>query len=524
MSVAAGALWPLQAAALSWTVSGWVEGNGSPMMRATLTAVVFLIAAALRAGLEQRAGAVLFQAADQVITGERDRLINQALQAPPAGGSAGFAALAVQKLPLLHPWITRYHVAMIRVRVLPLLLLALALSQSWAVALILLVAGPLIPVFMALVGMAAESASKRQLQELGDMNDLLMDHLSALLDLRLLGATPRANRLFATRAEAVRQRTMEVLRIAFLSSTVLELFAALGVALVAVLVGFTLLGELSWGGWGGPIGLGQGLFLLLIAPKFFQPLRDLAAAWHDRAAGLAVMAELDSLHQAPRRPVLGTGAPAQALPGPLQLRIHGACVTRGARQITLPDLTVRPGQSLALTGASGAGKSTMLAALAGLAPLDAGQITVKGHPLTQDTADAWRAGLGWMPQQPHFADQPLSDWLDLRGTGADPWPALRLARADQVVRRLPQGLNTRLGETGGGVSGGEARRLLLARAALAGPELILADEPTADLDPETAGQIITALQDLHKKGRAVIVATHDPALARALQHQIELPS
>ena len=147
---------------------------------------------------------------------------------------------------------------------------------------------------------------------------------------------------------------------------------------------------------------------------------------------------------------------------------------------------------------------------------------VCGRTLDAGSADAWRRRIAFVPQRPHFAYMPLGDWLDIRGSGADPWPALRLADADDIVARLPEGLATRLGESGGGVSGGEARRLLIARAVLSGGDLILADEPTADLDDETARRVIAALTRLHREGRSIIAATHDPAVAAAMAKTLDL--
>ena len=521
LSVLAGALWPAQAAAIAWAVSGWTAGT-PPMERALIAALVFIACALARALLEHRAAGLLFDAADRTIARERAALIRREARAIADAGSASVASLIVQKLTALHPWITRYHVAMMRASVLPLLLLALAFSQSWLVGLTLLVAGPVIPAFMALVGMAAEDASRRQMTEIGAMNDMVMDRLSAMLDIRLLGAAERAATDFGRHAESLRKQTMAVLGIAFLSSTVLEFFSALGVALVAVFVGFTLLGEITFGSWGAPLTLGQGLFLLLIAPDFFQPLRDLSAAWHDRAAGYAVVAELDALDAAERTGFVGPGLPAEPLGGPLTLTVVDAAASLGGRHVVLPDIALAAGETLALTGPSGTGKSTALAAIAGLAPLARGRIEVCGRLLDAGSADAWRRRIAFVPQRPHFADMPLGDWLDMRGGGADPWPALRLADAEDIVARLPGGLAARLGESGGGVSGGQARRLLLARAVLSGGDLILADEPTADLDKETADRIIGALQRLHRQGRSIIVATHDPALAATMVKTLEL--
>ncbi|TYB87936.1 ABC transporter ATP-binding protein/permease [Oceaniovalibus sp. ACAM 378] len=519
LSVIAGLIWPFQAAALAWAISGWVAGH---MDRTGIAALVFVFGGVLRAGLDHLAGGYLFEAADQTISRERAALIGREARARANASSAEVAALIVQKLPLLQPWITRYHVAMVRVSVLPAVLLALTFWYSWVAGLVLLVAGPLIPVFMALVGKAAEDESRRQMDEIGSMNAMLMDRLSAMLDIRLLGAAERAAADFGGRAEALRIRTMAVLRIAFLSSTVLEFFSAVGVAMVAVFVGFTLLGAIRFGSWGTPLGLDAGIFLLLIAPEFFQPFRDLAAAWHDRAAGLSVVADLDALDAADRVAFVGLAEAASPMTGPLALALSGTVVALPGRKVVLPDLRLRAPETLALTGPSGAGKSTALAAIAGLVPLSAGAISVCGHSLDHSTADAWRARITLIPQAPHFPDQTLRDWLDPDGGGTDPWPALRQAEAAGIVQRLRAGLDTRLGESGGGVSGGEARRLMIARAILSGRELILADEPTADLDPETAAQVIRALVRLKDDGHSLIVATHDPVLAAAMDRSIEV--
>ncbi|MAY44844.1 MAG: cysteine ABC transporter permease [Rhodobacteraceae bacterium] len=522
VSVLGGLLWPVQAAAIATAISGWVDG--AALDRSLWAAGVFLVAALLRAGLDHVAGGWLFTAADTVIADQRRKIVERALLAPGPESSAETAALAVQKLPMLQPWITRYNVAMARVMVLPLVLIVLSGVFSWVTALILLVATPLIPVFMALVGMAAEDASRKQLDEIGTINGMLMERVSAMLDIRLLGAADRAMTDFADRADALRVRTMAVLRVAFLSSTVLELFAAIGVDMVAVYVGFSLLGVLRFGTWGSPLTLWQGLFLLLLAPDVFQPLRDLAAAWHDRASGRAVATELADADAAPRVALIGQGAPATPLPGPLSVRLDGAVAALPGRTLPLPDLTLAQGEAVALTGPSGAGKTTLLSVLAGLTPLAEGRLQVCGQPLAPDTADAWRARLAVLPQRVHFADEPLSAFLDPFATGADPWPALATARARRIVDRLPDGLATRLGETGGGVSGGEARRLMIARAILMGRDLLLADEPTADLDPETADLITQALLAMTAQGVTLLVATHDPGLAAALDRRVEIGS
>jgi ATP-binding cassette subfamily C protein CydD len=522
LNIITGALWPVQAVVVASLIAGWLAGRAS-VATALEAALAFVLLAALRAMLDHRAGAVVFEAADDIVAAERAALL--ARESRRAGGgpaSAEVGALMAQKLPMLLPYLTRYRPAQARAGVLPIVILIVTAWFSWAAALVLLVAGPLIPVFMALIGIAAKEASQKQMAEIGDLNTLLMDRLGALVDIRLLDAGERTARDFEMRAEGLRARTMAVLRIAFLSSTVLELFAALGVAMVAVYVGFSLLGSIRFGTWGAPLSVGEGIFLLLLAPDYFQPLRDVAAAWHDRAQALAVAGELATAEAATPVAALGAGAAAAALPGAAVIELRGAVVQRGTRMVRLPDLTLAPGDRIAVTGPSGAGKSTLLAVLAGLVPLAAGTLRVAGVTLGEATADGWRARLAWVGQAPHFLDRTLGENLDLRGLGGDLGPALTAARAEGVVATLPGGLAARLGETGGGISGGEARRLMLARAFAANPDVLLADEPTADLDRETADAVTAALMELSTRGVTLVVATHDPVLIAVLGREVRI--
>ncbi len=516
LSAAAAALWLGQAALVALGMSQLLGAGPGP--GPLTTAAGFLALGILRAALAYRAEGMLFAAALRCVGTERARIVSAEARASASssfGGPGAVAALAGEKLEMLVPYVSRYTPAQARTRLVPLLILALAFWHSWAVGVVFLVSGPLIPVFMALVGLAAAEASRRQMTEIGSLNDLLIDRLAALSDIRVLGARGRVVAGFADAAEGLRGKTMAVLRVAFLSSTVLELFAAIGVAMVAVWVGFALLGALSWGTWGAPLTPAAGIFLLLLAPDFYQPLRDLSAAWHDKAAALAVAAELEAHEAALAAPMLGLGGQAPRLQGAAGITLQGLV----ARGITYPDLTIAPGESLAVMGASGAGKTTLLRLLAGLERPDAGQITVAGQPLDDAHADGWRAGLGWMPQAPHFLNASLARNVTLGRTG-DYAQALETAAIGPVIRAMPQGDRTRLGETGGGLSGGEARRLTLARASYGGPDLILADEPTADLDAATAEAVTEGLLSMAARGVTLVVATHDADLAARLGRTI----
>jgi ATP-binding cassette subfamily C protein CydD len=523
LTVIASLLWVVMAAAVADVFGTLVSGTATAAAILT-AAAVFVGAGAVRIGLGWVAAARLEAAADRILARERSAVLAAQDRLSPRAdrmSSAEVAALLTDKLPHLVPFVMRYRPAALRAAVVPLAFLLCSLPLSWAVALILLVAGPLIPVFMALVGMAAKEASARQMEEIGSLSALLAERLAALTDIRLLDAGGRMTAEFETRAEGLRDRTMAVLRVAFLSSTVLELFAAIGVAMVAVYVGFALLGEIGFGAWAAPLTLSQGVFLLMLAPEFFQPLRDLAAGWHDKAAALAVAREVKALEDEAPREILGEGGAAIPVPVPT-IALDGL----GLGTLSFPDLLIRPGEAVALTGPSGSGKSTLIAMIGGLERPDRGAVRLDGIALTEEGADRWRAQVAWVPQAAQFPAGSLRDGLMLgaaAGTGeAAIAAALQLASASDIVARLPDGLSTELGETGGGVSGGEARRLMLARAALSGRRVVLADEPTADLDRETAAEVIAALRALADRGATVIVATHDMTLAAAMDRRVRL--
>ncbi|MDQ1117847.1 ATP-binding cassette subfamily C protein CydD [Pseudoxanthomonas sp. SORGH_AS 997] len=393
----------------------------------------------------------------------------------------------------------------------PLALLAAVFCVDRVVGTVLLLTLPLIPVFMALVGWGAQAASDRQLQAMARMGAHFADRLRGLGLIRLYGQASAALAGIAQAAQGVREGSLKVLRIAFLSSAVLEFFASMGVAMVALYLGLTYLGMLELRS--APLDLAAGLFCLLLAPEVYAPLRRLAAHYHDRAGALAA---LDGINRAlamddaaPAPPPHADARPAPTLAPALlrvrDLRLRHAGAARAAVQGLSFDLA--PGQHLALAGPSGCGKSTLLEALAGWLPPEAGLI---------QHASGLR--IGYAPQRPHLFAGTIADNLRIAAPQASPAQLQAAADAAQVLhfaRALPDGLDTRIGEGGFGLSGGQARRVALARALLQDPQLLLLDEPTAFLDADTETALLEALLRFGQ-GRALLVATHSAAVIERL--------
>ncbi|MFJ7566047.1 thiol reductant ABC exporter subunit CydD [Herminiimonas sp. NPDC097707] len=530
----AALLWLPQAALLAYAVQGVADGGGLEAVR--IPALLLLIVGLLRAACDACGIRLVFKKARLRLSGLRAQVAaSLAARSPldvqrPASGLA--ASVMAEQAEAIIPYLTRYRPARLRSTLVPFVILVIVFPFSWVAALILLVAAPLIPLFMALVGWRAKAASEAQMIEMGGMNAFLLDRLRGLATLRTLGAVDITALRLRDAAEALRQRTMAVLRIAFLSSAVLELFAALGVAMVAVYTGFHLLGQLEFGAWGRRLTLGEGLFILLLAPAFFEPLRDLSSVWHDRAAGEAALEAMERLSGAgillpgaSAKPILPqTGFPYEDKAAPA-VEIHGLHFSHAGAAALVFDsfaLHVKAGERIAIVAASGGGKSTLLALLAGLVPAQGGEIRIGGVLLAENTIHALRTRMAWIGQKPHiFAGSVCANVaLGRQDIDAqDVASALRFAALDKVPQAQP---GVGLGEGGGGLSGGEAVRLALARAAVdPHVDLLLVDEPTAHLDSMTAHQVTEALLQL-AQGKTMIIATHDPVLAACMDRVIML--
>ncbi|WP_159995071.1 thiol reductant ABC exporter subunit CydD [Roseomonas sp. 18066] len=530
LQAGAALLWLPMAWLLAGAVQALADGAGLAAMIAPAAGLLALGAA--RAGLEALGGRLVFAGSRRMLSELRAKALDALAARSPLDAtrlsSGAAASLVAEQADAVLPYLLRFRTARLRATLLPPVILLAILPFSWLSALALLLAAPLIPLFMALIGWRAQAASEAQMLELGGMNGFLLDRLRGLASIRALGAVDATARRLRAQAESLRTRSMAVLRIAFLSSAVLELFSALGVALVAVHIGFHLLGQFDFGAWGARLTLSQGFFLLLLAPAFFEPLRELSAAWHDRAAGEAALKALRAAAEIPEpaaRLVAPLAAPAIATLGRppavtvenLRFRHAGA----SAAVFTDVSLDLAPGEHVTLLGPSGIGKSSLLAVIAGLARPESGRVLIGGRALEAAPAEL-RAQIAWVGQKPFFFGASLARNVTLQRPGLDATAARRALRlsglAHVAQRHGPQGI----GEAGLGLSGGEALRLSIARA-LVDPAatLVLADEPTAHLDATTANAVTETLLALCQ-GRSLLLATHDPVLAARMDRVILL--
>jgi ATP-binding cassette subfamily C protein CydD len=376
--------------------------------------------------------------------------------------------------------------------------------------LILLATAPLIPLFMALVGMGAADANRRNFVALARLSGNFLDRLRGLDTLRLFNRGRAETEQIAKSSEDFRQRTMEVLRMAFLSSAVLEFFASISIAVVAVYFGFSYLGELNFGSYGTGVTLFAGFLVLILAPEFFQPLRDLGAFYHAKAQAVGAAEALEAF-LAEEGEQMGNGT--QVLDNEVPLTLHArdleilspnGALLAGPLTFTLP-----ANQRIALVGLSGAGKSSLLNLLLGFLPYR-GSLLVNGTELRELAAANWRQQLGWVGQNPHLPAPTLRDNILLGYPEASEEQlrqAVEQAYVSEFLPHLPNGLETELGDSAARLSVGQAQRVAVARALISPRRLLLLDEPAASLDAHSERWVMQALNRASHQQTTLLV-TH----------------
>lgn len=449
----------------------------------------------------------------------RADLVDQIGRLGPAwktGQAAGaLSSRLLEQVDGLDAYVARYLAQQKLAVVGPLLIVGLVLPLNWICGLLLVLTAPLIPLFMVLIGKGAAAVQTRQLRSLSRMSGHFLDVLRGLTSLKLLDAHRRQSEKVGSVSEQFRIRTMTVLRLAFLSSTMLEFFSVLAIALTALYLGFTLLGHIDFGL---ALTFQTALFVLLLAPDFYLPLRDLGTLYHARAEALACAGQLKPLFDAPTPSLSGGTRSVPAAAPALSLKNLTYGYREGVPVLAELNLDVASGESLAVTGPSGVGKTTLLRLILGELSPSSGGVLVNGVPLADLALEGWKAQIGWMSQHPRLMADTLRENLRVARLDAPDsalTEALEFAGLGDWFRTLPEGFDTRLGEGGRSASGGQIRRLALARLQLRPTILLLLDEPTASLDEETQEAVLTGLAALRKGKTMVLLTHHEKPLALA---------
>ncbi|WP_318462669.1 heme ABC transporter permease/ATP-binding protein CydD [Photobacterium leiognathi] len=441
-----------------------------------------------------------YRCGEQIRLHIRQLILNRLQSLGPAyikGKPAGtWASLVLEQVEEMQDFFARYLPQMSLSVLIPVVILFAVFPLNWAAGLIFLLTAPLVPLFMALVGLGAADANRRNFKALQRLSGHFYDRLQGLSTLRLFDrAEAEAENLHAA-SHVLRKRTMEVLRLAFLSSAVLEFFSAISVAIVAVYFGFAFIGELNFGNYGIPISLFTGLFILVLAPEFYQPLRDLGTFYHAKAQAIGAAESIVEFLNI-EADEMTDGSKALANPEKIQISVTDLEVLSPEGQKLAGPLTfdINANEHVALVGPSGAGKTSLLNALLGFLPYR-GSIKVNGIELKELNHSEWRQAISWVGQNPLLVHGTIYDNITLGNPLAEQAQVTQVAKeayADEFINRLEKGYQHHVGDRSGGLSVGQAQRIAVARAMLQQGAFWILDEPTASLDANSERLVLESL-------------------------------
>ncbi|MGV0086259.1 heme ABC transporter permease/ATP-binding protein CydD [Rahnella aceris] len=472
-----------------------------------LTFVLRAVVTWLREQVGFICGRVIRQEMRKLVLDRLEKLGPAWIQGKPAGS---WASIILEQIEDMQDYYSRYLPQIALAGIIPLLILVSIFPINWAAGLILLVTAPLIPLFMALVGMGAADANRRNFVALARLSGNFLDSLRGLDTLRLFHRGTAEIDQIKRSTENFRARTMDVLRLAFLSSAVLEFFASISIAVVAVYFGFSYLGELNFGSYGTPVTLFAGFLVLILAPEFFQPLRDLGAFYHAKAQAIGAAESLVTFLSAESAD-MGNGEQPWPAGQTVALAARDVIIQSPQGKTLAGPLTfsIQTGQRIAIVGLSGAGKSSLLNALLGFLPYQ-GSLTASGIELKSLRSDEWRKQLSWVGQNPYLPELTLRANILLNQPEVSDeqlQSAIERAYVNEFLPLLPLGLETELGDSAARLSIGQAQRVAVARALLSPCSLLLLDEPTASLDAHSEKRVMSALSEASKAQTSLLV-TH----------------
>jgi ATP-binding cassette, subfamily C, bacterial CydD len=451
----------------------------------------------------------------------RQLILDKLTQLGPAyikGKPAGaWATLTLEQVENMHDFFARYLPQMSLSVFVPFIILIVVFPINWAAGLIFLITAPLVPFFMALVGIKAADASRKNFKALQRLSGHFYDRLQSMTTIRLFDRANAETELMRGASEVFRIKTMDVLRIAFLSSAVLEFFTSISIAITAVYFGFSFVGELDFGYYGTPVTLFTGLFVLILAPEFYQPLRDLGTFYHakQQAVGAA-----ESIVEFLNIDV------SQVKSGEIELD-HNQGVTIEADELSVlsPEgvqlvgpisFLVRNGETTALVGPSGAGKTSLINAILGFMPYQ-GSLKINGIELKELNHDHWRQSISWVGQNPLLLHGSIRDNVTLGKHNIDEHAIKQVLNRSFAAEFVDEhGLDYPITDRSGGLSVGQAQRIALARAMLQNGNFWLLDEPTASLDARSE-QLVTQGLEQQINHKTTLLVTHQ------LQHLHKVP-
>lgn len=513
LSFLAGLLVVAQARVLAWACHlAVIEKSAlSPLIPLALFVLLLALARALFFYFSEKYAAASAAELKQRV---RNRLYRRLLAAGSTG-RGGDSAATVEAVTLgvdsLESYFTRFLPHVVLAATLPPVMLFFVIPVEWRASLVLLFSAPFIPLLMILIGKGTQSLNRSQWERLARLSGHLTDLVKGLPDLKICSAVRREADTVARVSEEYRHSTMAVLRVAFLSAFTLEFFSTVGTAVVAVIIGFRLLSN--------NLQLVDGLFILLLTPEFYLPLRTLGLSYHARMQGLAAAERLIPLLGGDTLPA-DAGDYVTLPPGRVAIEYEGVTFRYSSARggIRAVDFHLAAGEITALVGASGAGKSTLAGLLLALSHPQEGQIRINGVDLKYIDPKLWQRRIAMVPQAPFFFAGTVRENLAI-GLSACPddaiLNALAAAAAFEIVAKLPAGLNSFMGDCGAGFSGGELRRLALARVFLRAPDLIILDEPTAGLDSANEQLVCAAIRTLSEEITVLLISHREDTVSWA---------
>lgn len=443
----------------------------------------------------------------------RQQIFAKIHQAGPAminQKSAGsWATLMLEQVENLHNFYARFLPQQALSAITPIIILIAVFPLNWAAGLILALTAPLIPIFMILAGLAAADSSQKNMSALAKLSGQFLDRLRGLETLRLFNKTKEQTEYIEESTEDFRETTMTVLKMAFLSSAVLEFFTSISIALMAVYFGFSYLGQINFGSYDTELTLFIGFFCLILAPEFYQPLRDLGAYYHDRAAGIGAADEIVKfLEQEVTSQQYEQTHSIEPKSAVEIIAKNLIALSPQGHPLTAPlNFCLTAQSNTALVGQSGAGKTTLINVLLGFLNYQ-GSLKINGIELHDLSLNEWRKDIAWVGQNPLLLQGTIRENLlfgDIQATDEQIMQALEQAQATSFCAKL--GLDFLIREGGIGLSVGQAQRLVIARSLLRQSNLLLLDEPTASLDAKSENAVLQVLQKI-SRNQTTLMITH----------------